>query len=69
MEFEGIDNVTGDALTTGDIILEDGAYHQLLSLEDDEQDLITFSTYNLSTGDHDDVALDPFDGYVIYRCY
>lgn len=69
MDFEVIDTVGGDSVTIGDIIKEDGSFHQIRRFDEDGVEAITFDTYNLSTGDEDGVILDPNSDYDVYRSF
>lgn len=70
MDFEIIDNVLGDTISTGDIIFSDEKeYHQIRRVDEDAWDTIVFDTYNLSTGDEDAVLIDPNISYNVYRSF
>jgi hypothetical protein len=62
------DKVYGDTLAKGDVIFEDGAYHELMHLREDDEGMLDFISYNLTTGEHDDTVLvDPDGLYALYR--
>lgn len=69
MDFEVIDNAMCDDLGPGDIVNDEGDYHQIRKLWEDDGDTITYDTYNLSTGDEDSICLDPTMFTNIYRSY
>lgn len=71
MEFEEIDNVLGETLSKGDIVCFTGDFHQIKSEADEDltASLVTFSTYNLSTGDEDDVIFGMDDSVTIFRSF
>lgn len=68
MDFEEIDTVLGDTLGKGDIVW-DGGFHQILRVQDEDDDKIIFDTYNLSTGDEDSLTIYPGLYSTIYRSY
>lgn len=69
MDFEVLDNVMCDSLAPGDIVQEEGEFHQIEKLWEDDGTTVTYDTYNLSTGDEDSICLDPFMFINIYRSY
>lgn len=69
MDFEVIDNAMADTLGPGDIVNDEGEFHQVKALWEDDGSTVTYDTYNLSTGDEDSICLDPVTFINIYRSY
>lgn len=69
MDFEVIDNVMADTLSRNDIVSDEGEFHQIRVLWEDDGTTVTYDTYNLSTGDEDSICLDPFTFVNLYRSY
>jgi hypothetical protein len=71
MDFEEIDQVQGDTLAPGDIISVSDNFHQVRAIdgEDLDKNLVYLSTYNLSTGDEDEVSVWDYISYPIFRAF
>ena len=67
MEFREIDTVLGDSLTPGDLFYEDGSHLRILSIGDDEGDMINVKVYNLDEDENDDWLVNPDENYVIFE--
>lgn len=71
MEFEEIDTVYGDTIAKGDIVCFASNYHQITGepSEDLNTSQISFPSYNLSTGDEDEVVFGMDNNVTIFRSY
>lgn len=67
MDFIVVDSTYGDSLAKGDIVFYEGDIHQITGGIEDDLDLVTYTTYNLETDDHDHVIYDPNDRVDIYQ--
>lgn len=71
MEFEEIDRVIGDTLAEGDIICVSEEFHQVKSIEGEDLDknLVYLTTYNLTSGDVDEISVWDNITYSLFRSY
>lgn len=56
-----IDKVTADTLEPGDKILYEGSEWEIISLDSDEDDVLSFEACNRDNGDEDSIVFEPFE--------
>lgn len=71
MNFEEIDKVHGDVIAPNDIIKVGEHFHQVRAFqgEDLDKNLVYLDTYNLDTGDEDEVSVWDYISYPLFRAY